>query len=97
MVNLSSVKASVNPSFNISEQQARENSQNPASNGISVFTIENGQRTLINYSTGMPPRSPAHLVMKEELPPTYDDALKMQLVKPENPSSTLPRRDNAIL
>jgi hypothetical protein len=40
-----------------------------------VYTIEHGRQTLINYD--LPPRSPAHLAMKDELPPTYDDALKL--------------------
>lgn len=70
------------------QQQQRQNaSETPPSYGISVYTIEHGRRTLINYE--MPPRSPAHLVTKEELPPTYEDALKLhRLNTTENPPTS---------
>jgi hypothetical protein len=65
--------------------QQQRSSENPPGYGISVYTIH-GRRTLINYHSDMPPRSPAHLAMKEELPPTYEDALKFhQIQGADNP------------
>lgn len=83
----------------------RRNARSAQNSGFSVYTIEHGRRTLINYSNEMPVRSPVNVVVKDELPPTYDDALKMQQV-PVAPSalanistSTVPnqRRNSSIL
>lgn len=64
--------------FKFSEEQRRQNPRNPPDYRFSVYTIEHGRRTLINYESEVPPRSAVNLAMKEnELPPTYDDALKM--------------------
>lgn len=91
------------------EEQQRENGQNPPDYRFSVYTIENGRRTLINYQSDMPPRTPAHLVLKDqELPPTYDDALKMEQlpvseISPPVVNTTtttgcsIPRRNSAAL
>lgn len=68
--------------FHLPDRQRQQNPQSPDYQ-LSVYTIERGRQTLINYQSDLPPRSPAHVVMKsQELPPTYDDALKMQIMQP---------------
>jgi hypothetical protein len=53
---------------------------------ISIYTIENGgQQTVINYNTTSP-----QTIIKEELPPAYSEAIKMQVLQmPTMPSTTL--------
>lgn len=65
-------------------QQQRE-SENPPAYG--VFTVEHGRRTLINYHSDMPPRSPVDFVIKD-MPPTYEDALKLHELQTAENSTT---------
>lgn len=88
--------------FNLSDQQIRQNSPNRENNQFSIYTIEHGRRTLISYNSRIPPRTPAHLVMKEELPPTYEAALRMEqspVTPPLNstPVVVVPRRNSATI
>lgn len=89
-----------------SEEQARQESRSQQtgseqySNGFSVYTVEHGRRTVINYHSRTPPRTPAHEVMKEELPPTYEDALRMEQQPTAETSNatrqvTIPRRNSS--
>lgn len=63
--------------------------QNRAENGdcrISVYTIERGaqRQTVINYASNSSPNS------KDDLPPAYNEAIKMSLMTPQPLQTTSP-------
>ncbi|CRL03316.1 CLUMA_CG016575, isoform A [Clunio marinus] len=80
------------------EQQQRNSSGNIPSYRFSVYTVENGRRTLVNYGSNMPPspNSPSapRIIMEHELPPSYDVAIKMHKIEstPNTSESTEPPR-----
>lgn len=101
MVDFSSSVYRVSKHVIIPEQNLRHTQ--PTSE-FSVYTIENGRRTLINYRSEVPPmRVPAHIAMKDEMPPTYEVALTMEqpAVAPppafSAPAVALPRRSSATI